>query len=65
MWVNAVEVIKVKVEKASSKALELAAYRTAIIYLPFPRLGSHEDRVVVSEGPLYFWQKSARIVLGY
>ena len=47
--VNAVEVLEVKVENASSKALVLAAYHTTIIHLLFPRLNCPEDRVFVSE----------------
>ena len=46
---NAVEVLEVKVENASSKALVLAAYHTTMIHLLFPRLNSPEDRVLVSE----------------
>ena len=47
--VNAVRVLEVKVENASSKALVLTAYHTTIIHLLFPRLEAVEDRVIVSE----------------
>lgn len=47
--VSAVQVLEVKVDNTSSKALVLAAYHTTIIHLLFPRRTSIEDRILVSE----------------
>lgn len=60
---TAVKVLEVKVENALSKALVLTAYHTTIIHLLFPRLGTAEDRVFVSEELLTDFCASSKCLL--
>ena len=60
---NAIEVLEVKVDNISSKALVLAAYHTTIIHLLFPHLKSIEDRVLVSEELLTDFCTSSKSLL--